>query len=140
MTQLKLKNHVNNKKTSGKVNKNRNSTATQTNKLNKQTNKSPGQNWDKNKRQIEELYRKKQSKISKQRTRHVRYMHNNNNHSFIHWLYQSTTSVSKIIEDIPTLDITELSKDIYEEYEIGCEESNTQPRCKLEHLSTHSNT
>ena len=46
------------------------------------------------------------------------------------------TSVPQIIENIPTLDIIELIQNVYEEYKTGCEENNTQPRCKLEHLPT----
>ena len=56
-----------------------------------------------------------------------------NNHTYIE---TAAKSVTKIIEDITILDITELSRDIYQEYTTGCEESNMQPRCKIEHLFT----
>ena len=46
------------------------------------------------------------------------------------------TSVPQIIENIPTIDITELTKNVYEEYKTKCEESNTQPRSQLENLPT----
>ena len=46
------------------------------------------------------------------------------------------TSVPQIIADIPMIDITDLTKSIYEEYMNRCEKSNTQPRCEFSSLPT----
>ena len=46
------------------------------------------------------------------------------------------TAVPTIIADIPTMDIKELSRDVFQEYTDECKNKGKRPNYKLEHLPT----